>query len=502
MPKLKTEATEQKTATVIKEPKPDTDRPVKYPNPKMELRIGDKAVTCTEMKNLLGWEVIPEGAGREGVALLEDFEGNKIRCIHNWGNRAFNFDHADEICQDILRGNWRFNGEPIVIGKTGRGISLQHRGVGLILACQRWNDTKVKHRYKKVWPEEPRLETAIMYGIEEDPETIRTIDNTAPRKMSDVFYTDPKLGFPKLKPDEREKMTHILEQAIRYIWYRTAGPKVTGLSHLTNSETINYANKHPKILQCIGHILKESVQIQPQPDGGSKKKDALARYGPKGRLAALLYLQGCCGSDRDAYAKVKPLPSEKVLDWTHWEKALDFWTRLALAPSNDETLKWLYFANRPDANTGKPETEDYVFPDGRGDEKVSVIAKAWLQFLFDEPVTSENIQLSYKKKQDKDPLGNDIFVNGRVETHYSISAGLDMGIDIVNVSEEEPEETNNNENEEKDDPEEIAARTKAEKEASLQRKREGKKSSDEGLTEEGKAAQEEQQKSLRGGTNS
>jgi hypothetical protein len=72
------------------------EREVIYPMLKAVIAAEGYAgpITQQHAKDLLGWEVIGEGAGRDAVPMLTDIEGNKVRCLNNTMNRPYDINDA------------------------------------------------------------------------------------------------------------------------------------------------------------------------------------------------------------------------------------------------------------------------------------------------------------------------------------------------------------------------------------------------------------------------
>ena len=176
-------------------------RAVKYPQVETVVCKGDDAVTVEFAKKLLGWQSEEdyineetEGMDKEAKAkvkgvefgkdyLLTDVEGSKVRCLNNLRNRPFSQSWALELAQSILNKQQKFNGESIIIGKTELVLSAQHRLIGLVLANQIWEgkgNLKKKEgdqsdHWKEKWPTPPVWEGVVVFGVDEDEETVHTL---------------------------------------------------------------------------------------------------------------------------------------------------------------------------------------------------------------------------------------------------------------------------------------------------------------------------------------
>lgn len=85
---------------------------------------------------------------------------------NNTNNRNITQGHLAMLKSEILSGNWQYNGQPIIIGETGRLLDGQHRMTAVV-------ETGIP------------IETNVMRGIEES--AFVTIDTGKVRGGSDVL---------------------------------------------------------------------------------------------------------------------------------------------------------------------------------------------------------------------------------------------------------------------------------------------------------------------------
>ena len=84
----------------------------------------------------------------------------------NTNNRTITKSHLAMLKSEILDGNWQYNGQPIIIGQTGRLLDGQHRLTAVI-------ETGIP------------IETAVVRGVDE--EAFVTMDTGKVRGGSDVL---------------------------------------------------------------------------------------------------------------------------------------------------------------------------------------------------------------------------------------------------------------------------------------------------------------------------
>jgi hypothetical protein len=220
--------------------------------------------------------------------------------------------NVDALKQEILRKHWHLNMESRIIGKTGLILNGQHTLIALVLAVQEWK--RDKDAYPE-WKSEPKISTVICYGADESDNVVNTMDTARPRTLMDVVYRTNY--FPEVTTiAERKKVARILSFAIRLVWDRTGVADAYAISR-THSESIDFVSRHPKILECVQHILTENNEKKIQKQGITP-----------GYASGLLYLMGCYTTNPLAYRESLN-PSEDLLDWGAWDKACNFWVELA-----------------------------------------------------------------------------------------------------------------------------------------------------------------------------
>lgn len=424
-PRTPTQAAKQNT--------PPVERSVKYDNLFCEVFGPDNPLTVEKAKELLGWESQSDYTTKMKAAdpnssdeqwdfgntfMLKDIHHEKVRANNNIRNRPFVMGVALQYANDILKGYWKLNGEAIIIGRTGIVLSGQHRLAGLILADQKRVQASGGYDY---WTGPCNIQTIVNYGVDESPETTRTIDNVEPRTLANVLFADTTL-FGKLTDDARRKVTKIADWAVRTVWDRTGLKSDPWTRYRSHSESLDFLNHHPKMVECVQHIFEQD------------KAGKISKYVPAGIAAALLYLMGSCGTSDEnvaAYRFNKPA-SEDNLTWRNWKKACMFWVDVAReAPE----LKTMRSAKRPIAGDSVDgDTVDYTGEvyntatekgDGGGtrDEKIATIVKAWNCYVADENLTPKRLAIEYTFETTSD--GNSL--EAARQTEFPSVGGIDFG---------------------------------------------------------------------------
>lgn len=364
-----------------------------------ELHLADKALTAEDAKKLLGWETPKEGKEKDWETwVFKDLEGNKVRLNNNKANRPFKMTLAKRYANEMLRGKWHFNGEPITFNRLNELDSGQHRLVALILAEQerlqspnKWASYGIKGPLS--------VEALVVYGISEKNEVADTIDIGQKRSLGDVIFRRHEFAEPNEK--EQKRLSTILAGAIRLVWIRLGGGKVSDAPHFPHSEALEFLEKHPQINKAVQWVWNE--------EGGSgidgKKISSLLS---PAYAAGMMYLMGTCKSD----------PEGEEIKYTTWSKAEKFWTLLANGANlteGDPILTLTKAMPKVDASGGK----------GR-DILCGLIAKAWNAFIDGEKLDAKEIRI--KEQTNKD-------TGKRELAEYPRVGGLDIEREPVRIEE-------------------------------------------------------------------
>lgn len=291
----------------------ESSRKVLYPEVSLVSAIGTNAISGELAKNLLGWQT-EEDSGLKFKAdyLLKDLCGNKVRCSNNISNRPIYSSTIATLKQEHLKRRWRFNGEAVIIGKTGQILNGQHTLISLVLAIQEWENDK--ERWAKFWSTPPTMDKAIVYGIDEGDDVVNTMDTCKPRSLADVVYRSEH--FKTAKPGLRSQYAKATDYAIKLMWHRTGASLDAWGTRRTHAESLDFISRHSRILKCVKHICEEDAEGK------------LSRFSPAGYLAGLMYLMGCSSTDPDKY-RTSEAPAESELEWDNWDKAQQFFVELA-----------------------------------------------------------------------------------------------------------------------------------------------------------------------------
>lgn len=343
------------------------------------------AITAAQAKEILGWE--EEGEKNPfGKKYLTEINGKKVRCNNNVTNRPLGMAVVETLVQEILNKRWSYNGESIIIGRTGLVLNGQHTLLALIIAAQRWHDNP---EACPLWKEEPTLHKLIAYGVKEDDQTVNTMDTCKPRSFADVLYRAQL--FKDLTSEQRKNATKILGGAVRMLWHRVE-PHSNALSkYRTHSEVFAFFERHPSLIKATQHVWEENAD--------QENKNKLSKWLALSYCATCMYLMGTSGSNPEKYY-TSDEPSEKHLDLSRWDRASEFFVELAGGADSVRAVR--------NAIGSLAEASAY--------ERMAIIAKAWKAYQQKKPVTAK-VELKTHLTED----GN------RIMDENPVFGGVDVG---------------------------------------------------------------------------
>lgn len=384
------------------------DLPIIYP--KLEIKEYSTTselgpLTIEDIKGVLGWITEKEFQQREvekareagnlnakpehflfgDVFHCKNIAGEKVRCVNNAHNRNFDENWCDDLVHTLLSGQWAgphafpgetVNGETIRISRRGLTVSGQHCLTAAVKADEKLHKDRVDLGYDAaavkypVWAKHNHvfLETIVITGMSEDPRILLTVDYVKPRTAADVFFTSDV--FQHSTPIERKDLCKMLATAVDTLWDRT-----DTRGYKTHPEIVGFTERHRKLLEFVLHLAAENSVA-------GRRRISKLRLNA-GQCAALCYLIACSGpkTDGDTYRNESP-PSEKNLDWSYLDRAMDFWTYLGSSPDFAPVRKALNLLVE-----SSTDSEENLGLGGRVNEKLAILAKAWDVFK-DHPVSA------------------------------------------------------------------------------------------------------------------
>jgi len=140
----------------------------------------------------------------------------------NRHNRPIRRHHVAFLAGEITRGDWLVNGQAIIISPDEEVLDGQHRLLAIIESGM-------------------DIRSLVVYGIPRD--AFRTIDTGAVRTGADALY----LHFPDLTHGTVKCLATAVQWCVRY----EEDVFATGRKRkVSNTETIEYVQAHPSLIQC------------------------------------------------------------------------------------------------------------------------------------------------------------------------------------------------------------------------------------------------------------
>lgn len=409
---------------------------VKYPE--LEVRIYTAQsergpVDFVKMREFLGWEDEPEFAARVGATMSEadrltnppgyadeydflDMNKAKVKLWNNQGNRDFIREHALSLAQDVLTRNWAdsrnggvakftledgrqvdmtemtINGETIIITRTGKTDSGQHRGIGFIFACQIWAKGEVWKGIdpRALWPEMPTMEALVVFGVSDSDRVTMTLDNVMPRTEADTISTS--LTFAGYSRVEKKELSRMLAYATDLLWNRTGVGKQAYQTHSTSKD---FRRRHPLLEKCVLHVF------------GENKKRAISRLKlSPGHVSALMYLMAASAGDPKSYNEADT--------WARDDSLIDFTAKVTVAGKKKEAWKAAELFVSLLAAAGTEKGDRTLFPIAEEIFRIqtdtekgastlhknSIVCIAWNMWSSDQPVLQDDLKIEFAVRDD------------------------------------------------------------------------------------------------------
>lgn len=425
---------------VTKKSAPASERKVLFPELQVSLATGKNAITAEKAKEILGWEEVD--AKDDGcVSELSALTGKKIRLLNNDKNRYLTPGWLLTLKQEHLNKRWRFNGESIVRGKTGRMLSGQHRLISLILAELERSEGENGSHWKELWPEPITMDCLVVSGVDESDDTFKTLNCGKPGTFAEFLFRHELLA--KYKAGDRKDIAKIVDFAVRLLWERT-GEKLDAFHpRRTHAEAENFILRHPKLLKCVKHVYDENQRSK--DDDGKMSPPPIGMYLSPGYASAMCYLMATSASDKAKYDDGDR--NEKGCSFANAEKADRFWIELAEGVRGN--LK--HVANAIGA-LNDPDTGAL----GKLSEKLAVICLAWAVYKDGKHPTEKQLDMSEFYQENEDGIRE---FHG---SHLTLG-GIDSAVKPKSL--EDPEEGNDGDGEEAEAPTMTAEQKKAKREA-------------------------------------
>lgn len=353
------------------------DRKVIYSKERHDVRTGKTALAAAEAKELLGWEEC-----EEKKCQFHDYNAKPVRCTNNLRNRHVVVGWRATLTQVILKKQWRYNRQTIVIGKTGIVEDGQNRLLALVWAHDEWASEKRGPYWKEsYWKSEPTIDVLLVTGADEEEETLNSFDQVRPRSLTDVLERSELLRVPA---EERRFLARVLDYEVQFLWERTGARKDIYGGRQTNQGSMDFIGRHKMTLDAAAHIHELD-----------KENKVVSKWiGSTGKAAGLLYLMGCSASDPMPYRQSDP-PVERKLDWKYWDKACKFWTLFTARDRKFEDMNQDEKALEPVRQAIRGLDDPNSGDKGRAEERVAIICQAWKLIVGRQELNEESLMLDW-----------------------------------------------------------------------------------------------------------
>lgn len=179
----------------------------------------------------------------------------------NKGNRPHSSGLSKLYANEMLRGKWQTNGEPLIFGIDDEGneslISGQHRLHALLMVHQEIEKESIG------WVNaQTEIDMSIVYGV--SAETADSVDTGKMRNHADVLYRHPYVDncIPaewNKNTNRRKAWTKALAGAARLVWLIEGGATVSSAPKFLISEMMDFLqNKHKDLHKSVTMVLNNN----------------------------------------------------------------------------------------------------------------------------------------------------------------------------------------------------------------------------------------------------
>lgn len=286
----------------------------------------------------------PESGIKSRVVRIDKEFAQTVLEHFNSSNRPHSKALSKLYANDMLRAEWKTNGEPLIFGVDEDGtehlISGQHRLNALLLAHEAVDKGEMWGAAQLEW------DGVVITGVAMD--TADSVDNGKSRSHADVLFRDPWLdqviGEWGDTPARRKTFAKVLAGAARQVWLMQGGATVSSAPKFMLSEMLGFLQvSHPELPKAVISVLNANAG-----DGGNKGlKMSLAH------IAAVMYAASCvqgedfCTVDKEIFEQTEIL-IDTVAVGTGYDKGtaahalVGYWNQLLSSPgSKDRDREWI-----------------------------------------------------------------------------------------------------------------------------------------------------------------
>lgn len=271
------------------------------------------------------------------AVVLEHFNGS---------NRPHSKAVSKLYANEMLRGQWKPNGEPIIFGIDEDGnehlISGQHRLHALLLvqkaleAGEQWGAAQTE------------LDCVIVGNV--PMEAADSVDKGKTRNHTDVLFRDPWMDEViseewNVNASRRKTFAKTLAGAARQLWLMQGGATISSAPKFLHSEMLEFLQtQHPQLPVAVASVLNAN-----DGDGGNKGlKMSLPHIAAVSYAAACVETEeGYCTLDTDMFSEIEVL-IDTVAVGTGFDKGsaahslTGLWNSLTSSPgTKDRDREWI-----------------------------------------------------------------------------------------------------------------------------------------------------------------
>lgn len=344
------------------------------------------------------------------VTVTDEFDAayaEKLLATNN-RNRPKKSGAIKRYLEDIIRRKWDLTGEPIILDTNGQLINGQNRCFSLIKAEQM--RLKNPKEYEKTYGHRGpiRIPMVIISGVK--AAAFRSMDSGEKRSGPDMMFCarlfdtmKDAQGKPKYSDADKKKLSRILATAIRTVWLRTGGMKISDAPSFPPSEMQEFfAEHHPELLSAVTYTY----------DADAGREQRISSLVSPANMAAVLYLAAVSTSD------AREVQDGGELDFSLLPEAQQFVEEFASGTGLEEgnpalALRRAYMAQIKDKSTSR--NRDVV---------LNMMVKAMVLYLDEK----KNVKLQ------------DVRWNPAKEAIPRLG-GLDVEVEVVSEPSEDSAET-------------------------------------------------------------
>lgn len=232
----------------------------------------------------------------------------------NNSNRPMSMGVAKLYANEMLRGQWKCNGEPLIFSVDKDGvehlISGQHRLKAVLLVKQAIVDiVNQQGTIADIWPlAQTTWDSVVVYNVPHD--TADTVDTGKSRNHADVLFRDPWVD--SVIPEgwnntvaRRKLWVKTLAGAARLVWLIEGGAVVSSAPKFLISEMLDFIQKKHEVI----HYFITMILNANDADGDNRGLKMSLPY-----IAALCYVAAIY-EDANGVIQINDAIADKITDF-------------------------------------------------------------------------------------------------------------------------------------------------------------------------------------------